>query len=111
MAIEEPIPEKSGSTGPIRGELYSPERLEQFAEILASEHEVLPGRRRGRPLLGRLSDNSRFLLASYREIADAIREPGSLTPASEWLVDNFHTVEDQIREIREDFPPGFYAEL
>src|SRR5438093_1574807 len=32
-------------------------------------------------------------------------------PAAEWLVDNFHVVEDQLREIRDDLPAGFYREL
>ena len=54
---------------PIRGELFSTERLEAFAEALAAEHAVSPGKRRGRPLLPRLQDNGRVLLASYRSIA------------------------------------------
>jgi cyclic beta-1,2-glucan synthetase len=96
---------------PIRGELFSTERLEQFAEALATEHAVFPGKRRGRPLLPRLQENGRVLLSSYRAIASAIREERTISPAAEWLVDNFHIVEDQLREIREDLPPGFYREL
>ncbi len=96
---------------PIRGELFSTERLEQFAEGLAAEHAVFPGQRRGRPLLPRLQENGRVLLSSYRSIASAIREERTISPAAEWLVDNFHIVEDQLREIREDLPPGFYREL
>ncbi len=96
---------------PIRGELFSTERLEQFAEALAAEHSVHPGKRRGRPLLPRLQENGRVLLSSYRAIAGAIREERTISPAAEWLVDNFHIVEDQLREIREDLPPGFYHEL
>ncbi|HJW14941.1 MAG TPA: hypothetical protein VJ776_09600 [Thermoanaerobaculia bacterium] len=96
---------------PIRGELLSTERLEQFAELLAAEHSVLPGVRRGRPLLPRLQDNGRVLLSCYRTSAAAIREERTISPAAEWLVDNFHIVEEQLREIREDLPPGFYREL
>jgi cyclic beta-1,2-glucan synthetase len=96
---------------PIRGELYSTDRLEQFAEALAREHAVLPGKRRGRPLLPRMAENGRVLLRSYRSIANAIRKESAISPAAEWLVDNFHIVEEQLREIREDLPPGFYREL
>jgi cyclic beta-1,2-glucan synthetase len=96
---------------PIRGELLSSERLEQFAEALAGDHSVLEGRRRGRPLHRRLEENGRVLLASYRSIAAAIREERTISPAAEWLVDNFHIVEEQVREIREDLPRGFYREL
>ena len=65
----------------------------------------------GRPLAARLRDNGRVLLAAYRAIAAAIREERAITPAAEWLVDNFHVVEEQIREIRDDLPRGFYRQL
>src|SRR4029077_49153 len=29
----------------------------------------------------------------------------------EWLVDNYHIVEEQLREIRQDLPRGYYHEL
>ena len=103
---QEPSP-----SDPIRGELLSSDRLEQFAEVLAADHSIEPVRRRGRPLLPRLNENGRVLLASYRSIAAAIREERTISPAAEWLVDNFHIVEEQVREVREDLPPGFYREL
>ena len=34
-----------------------------------------------------------------------------ITPAAEWLVDNFFVVDEQLREIRDDLPVGFYREL
>ena len=96
---------------PIRGELLSTERLEQLAETIAAEHTVLPGKRAGRPLLPRLEENGRALLAAYRSIAPAMPQEGGVSPAAEWLVDNFHIVEEQVREIRDDLPPNFYKEL
>ena len=33
------------------------------------------------------------------------------TPAGEWLIDNFHLVERQIRQISTDLPPGYYRQL
>ena len=38
----------------------------------------------------------------------AVREP---SPAEEWLLDNSHVVEDQIREIEEDLPRGYLVKL
>ncbi|MEO8430492.1 MAG: glucoamylase family protein [Acidobacteriota bacterium] len=96
---------------PIRGEIFSTERLEEFAAVLAKEHTVHADRRTGRKLLPRLSENGRVLLEGYRTIAGAVRDASAISPAAEWLVDNFHIVEDQLREIREDLPPGFYREL
>jgi cyclic beta-1,2-glucan synthetase len=96
---------------PIRAELFSVERLEQHAESLAAAQRVTPRPTRGRPLAKRLRDNGRVLLAAYRAIGEAIREEQAITPAAEWLVDNFHVIEEQIREIRDDLPRGFYRRL
>ncbi|MGH6692605.1 MAG: glycosyl transferase, partial [Gammaproteobacteria bacterium] len=94
---------------PIRAELFGIERLEQHAGTLADAQRVGSGR--GRRLLPRVEDNGRVLRESYRVIANAIREERAITPAAEWLVDNFHVVDEQLREIRDDLPPGFYREL
>jgi cyclic beta-1,2-glucan synthetase len=96
---------------PIRAELFSTERLEQHAESLAAAQRVTTTPRRGRPLLPRVLDNGRVLLETYRAIAKAIREERAITPAAEWLVDNYHIVDEQLREIRDDLPSGFYREL
>jgi len=72
---------------------------------------VTRGVRRGRLLTRRLRQNGRILLAAYRGIGTSIREERMITPAAEWLVDNFHVVEEQIREIRDDLPRNFYRQL
>ena len=96
---------------PIRAELFGVERLEQHAESLAAAQPVITRSSRGRRLLARVEDNGRVLRESYRVIANAIREERAIIPAAEWLVDNFHVVDEQLREIRDDLPPGFYREL
>jgi cyclic beta-1,2-glucan glucanotransferase len=96
---------------PIREELFSVERLEQYAAELAAEHKVSSDVKRGRLLLPRLEENRRKLIAVYRELADAIRDEHTVSPAAEWLVDNFHIVEEQLREIRRDLPKRYYKEL
>ena len=96
---------------PIRAELFSIERLEQHAESLAAAQPVTTRPQTGRRLAARLRENGRVLLEAYRAIAAAIREKRDITPAAEWLVDNFHVVEEQIREIRDDLPRGFYRQL
>ena len=97
--------------GPIRAELFSAEQLEQFAAALAAEQPVHPGKARGRRLLPRLRENARVLLRSHRAISEASRQTRTISPAAEWLLNNFHIVEEQVREIQEDLPPGFYREL
>jgi len=98
------------SQDPIRGELLSPERLEELAGSIAGQRTLAEGET-GRPLSPRLRDSGRVLLHCYRAIAAVIREEGAITPAAEWLVDNFHIVDEVVREVREDLPHGFYRQL
>ncbi|MGZ5917986.1 MAG: glycosyl transferase, partial [Methyloceanibacter sp.] len=63
------------------------------------------------PLARRLVENGAVLLHAYRTIAKAINDGGAITPAAEWLIDNYHVVERQIRDIRSDLPPGYYRQL
>lgn len=59
----------------------------------------------------RLGDNATVLLAAYRASAAELESGRGVVPAAEWLLDNYHLVEEQIREIRDDLPPGFYRQL
>ncbi|MDO8547913.1 MAG: hypothetical protein Q7R68_11220, partial [Nitrospirales bacterium] len=96
---------------PIRAEVFSVERLEQHAESLAATQIIFAESREGQLLTPRVLENGRVLLESYRAIARAIQEGHAITSAAEWLVDNFHIVDEQLREIRDDLPPGFYRQL
>jgi len=96
---------------PILAELFSVERLEQHAQTLAAAQTVTDAPRRGHAVGPRIAENGRVLLESYRVLARAIKEERSITPAAEWLVDNFPIVDEQLREIRDDLPPDYYREL
>ncbi|MGH9703807.1 MAG: GH36-type glycosyl hydrolase domain-containing protein [Candidatus Acidiferrales bacterium] len=95
---------------PIRAELFSTERLEQHAETLAAA-QIVSESKQGRPLAPRVWENGRILLQSYRSLAEAVRQGQEITAAAEWLVDNFHIIDEQLREIRDDLPQGYYREL
>ncbi|HEY1314013.1 MAG TPA: glucoamylase family protein [Steroidobacteraceae bacterium] len=95
----------------LRAELFSSERLEQHAASLAAAQQVTRRRSARRSLNARLKENESVLLSAYRAIATAVGEGRSITPSAEWLLDNYHLVEEQIREIRADLPPGFYRQL
>jgi cyclic beta-1,2-glucan synthetase len=95
----------------VRAELFSSERLEEHAASLAAAQQVTQRRSARRSLVARLKDNESALLAAYRAIGAAVDEGRSISPAAEWLLDNYHLVEEQISEIRADLPPGFYRQL
>src|SRR6185295_2192959 len=96
---------------PIRAELFSVERLEQYATMLAAEHQVSDRPQRGRLLLPRFEENGRQLMAAYRVLVKAAFAEQGISPAAEWLVDNFHLVEEQLRQIRQDLPQSYYHQL
>jgi len=95
----------------IRAELFSIERLEEHAASLAMAQPVAVLRKSRSSLVARLRDNESALLVAYRDIAATVAAGRVITPAAEWLLDNYHLVEEQIREIREDLPPSYYRVL
>jgi len=96
---------------PIRAEVFGLERLTQHAESLAAAQPAADTRGRGRRLLPRVRENGKVLLAGYRNIVEAVRQKRQITQAEEWLLDNFHVVDAQIREIRDHLPRSFYKLL
>src|SRR5690606_31826038 len=96
---------------PVRHELFGIERLAQHARSLAEEQLVTSRPARVLPLQRRLNDNASVLLAAYRASAAELESGRGVEPAAEWLLDNYHVVEEQIRQIRDDLPPGFYRQL
>ncbi|MPV57866.1 glycosyl transferase [Burkholderia sp. HI2761] len=98
-------------TAPVRDELFGIERLEQHAQSLAAAQPVTDQPPVVLSLHTRLDDNAAVLLAAYRASARELERGHSVVPAAEWLLDNYHLVEEQIREIRDDLPPGYYRLL
>ncbi|MGQ0647198.1 MAG: hypothetical protein ACT4P7_06475, partial [Gemmatimonadaceae bacterium] len=98
--------------GPFRGEWLGAEHLAEHARAVARRQRVGPGRALASSvLLVRLADNQR-VLEEAREVLNAAAEAGrDVTPAGDWLLDNFHVVQDQIREVQASMPRGFYREL
>ena len=85
--------------------------LSSTPRVLAAAQHIASNLKQGRPLAKRLYDNAKVLTETYRAIVLANSAHQPITPAAEWLLDNFHIVDEQIREIKSDLPPGFYRRL
>lgn len=96
---------------PVREEVFSVERLEAYAPHLAKTFKVSPVPKRARYILPKLNKNGRLLLDAYLKLTEAFRDKEAVSPAAEWFVDNFHIVEEQLREIKQDLPTNYYDEL
>src|SRR5580765_1581862 len=90
---------------PLRSESYSVEQLERHAKALASVHQTRSQHSSNR-LLARLHENEEVLRAFNRATltADQVRV---ITPAAEWLLDNFYLIEEQIQMARRHLPRGY----
>ena len=98
---------------PLRDELYSVDQLFRHAKILAGGQEILPrnARRGADHLLPRLSANEAILRDAYDLVTAAVKRGRSITPAAEWLLDNFHLIEEQILTARRHLPRGYSRDL
>ncbi|WP_244932837.1 glycoside hydrolase family 94 protein [Pandoraea apista] len=96
---------------PIRAELFSRDRLEQHALSLARAQQIAVHPPRTRALTSRAADNERVLRKCYDATAHATLQRRSITPAAEWLLDNFRTVSDQFREVRHDLNTKSFRSL
>jgi cyclic beta-1,2-glucan synthetase len=96
---------------PISAEIFSVERLEQHAQSLAKAQEVSGKQSAGVSLRGRLRSNALILDSAFRTLIAGIRKGHAVTPAAEWLVDNYYVVDEHIRAVRRDMPSGFYKQL
>jgi len=95
---------------PLRSEIFSTEQLQKLASELAAGSE-LATRRQPDNLLSRLEDNHRLLIDARDRISAAIGRGRRITPAAEWLLDNFYLIEEQVRIARRHLPPSYSREL
>ena len=102
--------EVCGDELPLRSELFSADQMEQHGKILAAVHQLKPGRPRDR-LLARLAENESLLLEVHNLLTEDVKADRRITPAGEWLLDNFYLIEEQIRTAKRHLPKGYSREL
>jgi cyclic beta-1,2-glucan synthetase len=96
--------------GPRSVELFGPEQLAKQARLIAAGH-VLTEDRCAERLLPRLQQDERVIADTYALLADAAAHGRRLAPASEWLLDNFYLIEEQVALSRRHLPRGYSREL
>ncbi len=99
-------------SAPFRGDLLSADRLADEARVLASLQEsTTQPPVRTTPLLALAARAAESLAADNATLASAAREQLSISPASEWLLDNYYLIEEQILSVRQDLPAHYGVEL
>ncbi len=94
---------------PLRAELFGVEQLARHAKMLAANHQVVTGRG-SNVLLARLDENEE-VLRSFNRSTLALDLNRHITPAAEWLLDNFYLIEEQVQLARRHLPRGYSRQL
>jgi len=100
----------AGGEPPLRSELFSADQMEQHGKTLAGLHRLSLGRAPDK-LLSRLAENEVVLIGVRDLLAEAVKANRRITPAGEWLLDNFYLIEEQIRTAKRHLPKGYSREL
>ncbi len=95
---------------PLRDELLDAARLQDLARTLATRMPVVLGHRAAHTL-ARLADNVRRLDEAHRQLAADARRHEYVGPAGDWILDNYHLVDAEVRALRRDLPWRFYQRL
>ena len=96
---------------PIRAEIFGLQRFAQHGRSLGETH------RAARPLLHmggffpRLRSNMGVLREARTYIGEQAGTGYDISPAAEWLLDNFHLIEAQLREIHAGLPRSYFRSL
>ncbi len=98
--------------GPIRGELLGVEHLGERARELADGQQLASAHAAQQaPLLARLADTRRILETAYGQLMEHSDRRADVGPAGDWLLDNYHIIQEHLDEVRESLPRSYYREL
>ena len=95
---------------PIRSEIFGQQRLAQHGRSLGETHRASAATSRWATFFPRLRENIAVLRQAHQYIGVHARTGYDISPAAEWLLDNFHLIESQLGEIHEGLPRSRYGD-
>ena len=105
----------SPSRGPVevpnRSEIFGAGRFAEHGRSLAVTHRARNAALRSTAFFPRLRDNIRVLREAHHYISAQAITGHDVSPAAEWLLDNFHLIEAQLKEIRDGLPRRYFRDL
>jgi cyclic beta-1,2-glucan synthetase len=85
--------------------------LKESAANLAQIHAASKSSKHIRPVKPILEDSKKVLIDAYRILSGLAKKNQDLSPAAEWLIDNFYIVQEQVVQVGVDFPREFQRNL
>jgi cyclic beta-1,2-glucan synthetase len=95
----------------IRSEIFGLQRFAQHGRSLGRTHRVARSRPLAPTFHPRLRSNIAVLREAHRYIGWQTGSGHDVSPAAEWLLDNFHLIEAQLVQVREGLPRRYFREL
>ena len=96
---------------PIRSEIFGPERFAQHGRSLGLTHDAARPRAREATFFPRLRSNIAMLRCAHAYIGAQAATGYDISPAAEWLLDNFHLIEAQLKAVHEGLPRSYFRML
>ena len=96
---------------PIRSEIFGLQRFAQHGRSLGETHRAQRSHSLSAGFFPRLRNNIQTLRAAHRYIGVQASTGYDISPAAEWLLDNFHLIEAQLEEIHEGLPRRYFRAL
>ncbi len=96
---------------PIRAEIFGPLRFAQHGRSLGETHRAARLRSHSATFFPRLQSNIAALRQAHAYIGGQAATGYDISPAAEWLLDNFHLIEAQIEQVREGLPRRYFQAL
>ncbi len=91
--------------------LLGPENIAKYALKLANDHIVGANTRFPKWLRNRMEANYQQITDMYKTLNRETGGGAVLTPAAEWLLDNFYIIEDQVKDIKVNLSKRYYSRL
>ncbi len=96
---------------PIRSEIFGPQRFAQHGRSLGATHRAARANARAASFFPRIRQNIEALREAHQYISMQVRIGYDISPAAEWLIDNFHLMETQVSEIHKGLTRSYFRTL
>jgi len=90
---------------------FWPQRFAQHGRSLAQTHRATRAKTLAGNFFPRLKGNLATLREAHQYIGVQVSSGYDISPAAEWLLDNFHLIEAQLNEINAGLPRSYFSAL
>ena len=103
--------ERGALEPPIRSEIFGPQRFAQHGRSLGTAHRSAPAGTHKPNFFPRVRSNIATLREAHRYIGVQASTGYDISPAAEWLLDNFHLIEAQLDAVHAGLPRRYFRAL